>query len=147
MTSTRILLAASLAATAAALSIPVLAQVGDGNCIVAGRVTPEQIWAPRMAGVELLGQDGTVVTTANRQALAAVRQVRLSQPALLTRCDGSKELTRGDDLPAKAKGPVPAVGPGMLAVEAVSYPKLRSGGALVELKLAVTPERVVMLTR
>ena len=74
MTSTRILLAASLAATAAALSIPVLAQVGDGNCIVAGRVTPEQIWAPRMAGVELLGQDGTVVTTANRQALAGVRQ-------------------------------------------------------------------------
>jgi hypothetical protein len=123
--------------------------MADGSCILAGRLTVEQRWAPRLPGVELLGQDGKRVSGAYKQQLAGIRQVRLTQPALLSRCDGSGELTRADDLPAQPKSPVPAAsaGPGLLAVEAVSFPKLRTGGELVELKLAVPADRVVMLTR
>ena len=75
-----------------------------------------------------------------------MRQVRLTQPALLSRCDGDRELTRADDLPAQPKSAVPAAqaGPGLLAVEAVNFPKLRTGGELVELKLTVPADRVVM---
>ena len=142
----RTLLACTITLAAAA---PSFAQVGDTTCILAGRLTLEQRWAPRLAGVELLGRDGKVVGGSSKQALAGVRQVRLQQPALLSRCDGNQELTRADDQPAQPKTPVPAAsaGPGLLAVEAVNFPKLRTGGELVELKLAVPAERVVMLTR
>ena len=142
----RTLLACTFTLAAAA---PSFAQVGDTTCILAGRLTLEQRWAPRLAGIELLGQDGKVVSASSKQALAGVRQVRLKQPALLSRCDGNQALTRADDQPAQPKTPVPAAsaGPGLLAVEAVNFPKLRTGGELVELKLAVPAERVVMLTR
>ena len=81
-----------------------------------------------------------------RGKLAAVRQVRLSAPALLSRCDGNGQLALGPDVPG-AKAPVPAVGPGVLLVEAVSFPKLRRGGELVELRITAPAERVTMLTR
>jgi hypothetical protein len=42
---------------------------------------------------------------------------------------------------------VPAIGPGAVAVESVSFPKMRRGGELVELKLTVPAERVTMVTR
>ena len=42
--------------------------------------------------------------------------------------------------------PAAQAGPGLLAVEAVNFPKLRTGGELVELKLTVPAARVVMLT-
>ena len=42
---------------------------------------------------------------------------------------------------------MPAIGPGVVVVEAVNYPKLRRGGELVELKLTVPAERVTMMTR
>jgi len=133
------------AALAAATLTPALAQDAVGSCILAGRLG-ETGWAPRMEGVELLGANGQAVTSASRQALAGVKQVRLSAPALLSRCDGSNELALGEDPPA-SKAPVPAIGPGVLDVQAVNYPRLRRGGALVELRVAVTPERVTMVTR
>ena len=45
--------------------------------------------------------------------------------------------------------PIPAIAAGRapLAVDAISFPKLRVGGELVELKLVVPAERVVMVTR
>ena len=46
-----------------------------------------------------------------------------------------------------AKERVPAIGPGTVAVESVSFPKMRRGGELVELKLTVPAERVTMVTR
>lgn len=149
MTALRIALACTFPLAALTLAFPVSAQDSDANCIVAGRVTAQQRWAPRLPGLELLGQDGRAIGGAGRDALLRVRQVRLTQPALLSRCDGDRELTRADDLPAQPKSAVPAAqaGPGLLAVEAVNFPKLRTGGELVELKLTVPTARVVMLTR
>jgi len=143
MTSLRIALACGLALAGASASFAQAA--GDNSCIVAGRLNDEARWAPRMAGVELLGQDGRVLASADKQALATVKQVRLSAPALLSRCDGDGQLALGPESPG-AKGTVPAVGPGTVAVESVSYPKMRRGGELVELKLTVPAERVTMVT-
>ena len=122
------------------------AQGNEGSCIVAGRLGTDGYWAPRFDSVQLLGADGQALPGGGKQALASVRQVRLSAPALLSRCDGSGQLALGPEVPG-AKMPVPAVGPGVVAVESVSFPKLRTGGELVELKLTVPAERVVMLTR
>jgi hypothetical protein len=132
-------------ALAALAALPSFAQTGDARCILAGRLA-ETGWAPRMPGVQLLGADGNAVTSADKQALGAVRQVRLSAPALLSRCDGNGELALGPD-DAGPKGQVPAVSAGLVPVEAVSFPRLRRGGELVELKLTVPAERVTMVTR
>jgi hypothetical protein len=143
MNSIRIALACGLAMAAAAS----FAQgAGDNSCIVAGRVNDEARWAPRMAGVQLLGQDGRAVASADKQALANVKQVRLSAPALLSRCDGNGQLALGPESPG-TKGAVPAIGPGTVAVESVSFPKMRRGGELVELRVTVPAERVTLVTR
>ncbi|HWP13865.1 MAG TPA: hypothetical protein VNN06_18725 [Ramlibacter sp.] len=141
----RTALACALAFAALPVAIPSFAQPADASCIVAGRIASGR-WAPRMAGVQLLAQDGKAVASPDKQALTGVRQVRLTRPALLSRCDGDRELALGDDAPA-TKSPVPAASAGLLPVESVGYPKLRTGGELVELKLTVPTERVVTLTR
>ena len=135
----------ALACAVALAALPSFAQTTDANCILAGRLG-DSGWAPRMQGVQLLGQDGRAVTGSDKSSLAAVKQVRLSAPALLSRCDGNKELALGPDTPG-AKAPVPAIGPGVVAVEAVNFPKLRRGGELVELKLTVPADRVTMVSR
>lgn len=145
MTHIRTALACALA-LAGTTAIPSYAQVEGGSCILAGRLTAQARWAPRLPGVELLGQDGRTVNASDKQALAAVKQVRLSAPALLSRCDGNNELARGPDT-LGPKTPVPAIGPGVVPVESVSFPRLRTGGELVELKLTVPAERVTMMTR
>jgi len=134
-------------AALAVLSLPAAAQ-SDASCILAGRVSDQQAWAPRFAAVQLLGADGKAVNSASKEALAGVRQARLAQPALLARCDGNAALARADDEPVRAKAQVPAVSAGLVEVEAVAFPKLRTGGELVELRLRpVAAERMVMLTR
>ena len=130
-----------------ALLAPVAAQSDTGACILAGRITAQQTWAPRFAGVQLLAADGKPMASANKQALGGVRQVKLSNPALLARCDGNNELKRADDEPAQPKAQVPAVSAGVVDVESVAFPKLRTGGELVELRLRLPAERVVLLTR
>lgn len=133
---------------AAAVAAPAFAQTGDGNCILAGRLSMEQQWAPRFVGVQLLGQDGKAISASDKQALSSVRQVRLTQPALLSRCDGDRELALGDESAGpKTKVPAAKAGPGLLAVESVNFPKMRRGGELVELKVNVPADRVVMLSR
>jgi hypothetical protein len=72
--------------------------------------------------------------------------VRLSAPALLSRCDGSNELAVGEET-RTAKAPVPAIGPGVVDVQAVNFPRTRRGGTLVELRVDVAPDRVSMVTR
>jgi hypothetical protein len=136
---------AACACALALATISSFAQTTEASCIVAGRLG-ETGWAPRLQGVQLLGQDGRAVTASDKAALATVKQVRLSAPALLSRCDGNNELAAGPESPG-AKTPVPAIGPGVVAVEAVNFPRLRRGGELVELKLTVTPERVTLVTR
>ena len=135
----------ALACALALASVSSFSQAIEASCILAGRLG-DAGWAPRMQGVQLLGQDGRAITGADKPSLAAVKQVRLSAPVLLSRCDGSNELALGPDAPG-AKAPVPAVGPGLLAVEAVNYPRLRRAGELVELKLTVPAARVSMVTR
>jgi len=130
---------------AAAVAAPAFAQ-SDAQCIVAGRVS-DGAWAPRMAGLQLLSANGQAVSGASAQALAGVKQARLAQPALLARCDGDKALFNADGEAAGRKGPVPALAAGVVDVEGVSFPKLRTGGTLVELRVRVPAERVVMLTR
>jgi len=149
MTSFREVLAGGFVLATMTFAFPAIAQEGGDSCILAGRITSDQRWAPRLAGVQLLGEGGRAVSSASKQMLAGVRQVRLTRPALLSRCDGNRELARADDLPPFTKGAVPAAsaGPGLLAVESVSFPRLRAGGELVELKLTVPADRVVMLTR
>ena len=64
----------------------------------------------------------------------------MSAPALLSRCDGNYQLALGPEAPGgkpDAKPPAAKIGPGVLQVEAVSFPKLRRGGELVELRLTV----------
>jgi hypothetical protein len=137
----------SLAALAAAcLSFTAAAQTDAGQCIVAGRLSDAQ-WAPRFSGVQLLGANGQTVTGAGKDALAGVKQVRLARPALLSRCDGNNALTNADNDPRSAKAPAPALSAGVVDVESVAFPKLRTGGELVELKVRAPAERVVMLTR
>jgi hypothetical protein len=134
-----------LAACAAATLLPAAAQ-NEARCIVAGRISDGQ-WAPRFEAVQLRDAAGASVTAADRASLARVRQVELAQPALLARCDGDNPMAMADDEPAGRKGAVPALSAGVVEVESVSYPRLRTGGSLVELKVRAPAERVVMLTR
>ena len=134
-----------LLATAAALAAPAFAQ-SSAQCIVAGRLS-EGAWAPRMEGVQLLGAQGQVLAGSTREAIAGAKQVRLAQPALLSRCNGDQALLNADAEPAGRKTEVPALSAGVVVVEGVAFPKLRTGGELVELRVRVPGERVVMLTR
>jgi hypothetical protein len=129
----------------AASAVPALAQT-EPQCIVAGRLS-EGRWAPRFDAVQLRGADGRVIARADRQALAGVKRAELARPALLSRCDGDQPLASADAEPAGRKTPVPALSRGMVEVEAVSFPKLRTGGELVELRVRVPAERVVSVTR
>lgn len=137
----------TLAAAALVLACAGAQAQAENNCILAGRLAADGHWAPRFQGVELLGENGKALRGGGKNALAGVRQVRLEAPALLSRCDGSDPLMRADDEPPVIKTPVPALSAGVVDVEAVSYPKLRTGGELVELRVRVPAERVVMLTR
>jgi hypothetical protein len=133
------------AAAVAVLVAPAFAQ-GDVRCILAGRVS-EGAWAPRFAAVQLLGANGQVISAASKEALATVRRARLTGPALLSRCDGDQPVASADDEPRARKSRVPALSRGVFAVESVNFPRLRSGGELVELRVRITPERVMLLTR
>lgn len=122
------------------------AQAADASCITAGRLDTEGRWAPQFQTVRLLDEAGRALPARNRTDLARVRGVELTQPALLSACEGDRALTRGDDTVA-TKAPVPAAKPGRLVVEGVGFPKLQTGGELVELKVQVTPDRVEMIKR
>ena len=137
-----------VAAAAAAGTVPLASAqtLASGSCIVAGRLGAEGGWAPRLPDVELLGADGRVMAANTRQALFDVRQVRLSAPALLSRCDGDAPIAAGPEQPS-AKGAVPALGVGVHPVEAVYFPKLRRTGELVELRVRAAPQHVTMITR
>lgn len=118
----------------------------DARCITAGRLDGGGRWAPQFAGVRLLDEGGRVLSQPARDALSRVREAELTEPALLSRCDGNAPLAKGDDAPAP-KASVPAASRGRLKVTAVAFPKLQTGGELVELQVQVPLDRVVMITR
>jgi hypothetical protein len=134
-----------LLVAAAALAAPAFAQ-SDAQCILAGRVS-EGTWAPRFDAVQLRGTDGRVIARSSREALAGVKKAELARPALLSRCNGDQPLASADGEPRGQKTQVPALARGTVDVEGVSFPKLRTGGELVELRVRVPAERVVMVTR
>ena len=133
-------------AAAAALPLFAFAQADPGQCIVAGRLEGAQ-WAPKFAGVQLLGAQGQVVDSADKKAVSAVSRVRLARPALLSRCDGDKPLFNADGEAAGKREPVPRLAAGVFDVEAVAYPKLRTGGELVELRVRVPEGKVTVSSR
>jgi len=135
-----------LLAAAAVLPLSVFAQADPGQCIVAGRLDGAR-WAPKFAGVQLLGAHGQAVASADRKIVSATSQVRLARPALLSRCDGDKPLFNADGEPAGKKEPAPRLAAGVFDVEAVAYPKLRTGGELVELRVRVPAEKVTVSSR
>ncbi len=122
-----------------------VAHASDASCISAGRLDGEGRWAPQFQEVRLLDEAGRTLATRSKADLARVRGVELTQPALLSACAGERGLTREER--AAAKAPVPAAKAGRLVVDGVTYAKLQTGGELVELKVQVTPEQVVMITR
>lgn len=130
----------------AVLAAPAFAQT-DAQCIVAGRLGTSDQWAPRFTTLQMLDAGGKTVLSARKEALAGVKRVRLSQPALLSSCTGDAPLFNADKEPAGRKSPVPALSAGVVDVEGVSFPKLRTGGTLVELKVRAPAERVVAVTR
>jgi hypothetical protein len=132
-------------AAAAVLAAPALAQ-SEAQCILAGRLSDGR-WAPRFDAVQLRGADGRVIARSAKDALARVTKAELARPALLSRCNGAQPLLNADGEPAGRKTDVPALSRGAVDVEAVSFPKLRTGGELVELRVRVPAERVVMVRR
>ncbi|MEY2618133.1 MAG: hypothetical protein RL522_1135 [Pseudomonadota bacterium] len=121
------------------------AHASDASCISAGRLDGEGRWAPQFQEVRLLDEAGRTLATRSKADLSRVRGVELTQPALLSACAGDRGLTREER--ASTKAPVPAAKPGRLVVDSVAYAKLQAGGELVELKVQVTPEQVVTITR
>jgi hypothetical protein len=118
--------------------------VQASTCITAGRMDAAG-WAPKFQTVRLLDGAGRALSVKNKSELTQVRAVELTEAALLSVCDGNKALTRGDG--ATTKGPVPAAKPGRFNVAGVGFPKLQTGGELVELEISVPADQIVMITR
>lgn len=139
--NTRLFFLAAVAAVAA----PAFAQ-SDAQCILAGRLSDGQ-WAPHFETVRLLGEGGRPIDASDRASLAGVKKASLAAPMLLSKCDGDQALFNGDNEAPGRKTQVPALARGTVDVEGVSFPKLRTGGELVELRVRVPADRVVMMTR
>jgi hypothetical protein len=63
-------------------------------CITAGRLDGDGRWAPQFRAVRLLDEAGRAIAAPGQTALARVRSVELTEPALLSRCDGNQPLAR-----------------------------------------------------
>jgi hypothetical protein len=114
------------------------------TCITAGRMDTAG-WAPQFKSVQLLNEAGRVLVVKNKSELNQVKAVELKEAALLSVCDGSKSLTRGDD--ATIKGAVPAAKPGRFNVVGLSFPMLQIGGELVEFEIIIVADQIAMITR
>ena len=122
--------------------------LADKPCILAGRLNADNRWAPLARGVTLLNAQGERVSASSKKALDTVKAVRLSEPALVSQCNGNQPLVSGDST-AGSKTPAPAIKPGSMAlnVEAIYYPPVRAGGQWVELQLVLPADRVVTAAR
>jgi hypothetical protein len=125
-----------------------VAQAGDAQCVLAGRLNSEGRWAPQASGMRLLDASGKPVAGAEQASLAAVKAVRVTKPALLSKCNAGQTIASGD-ASAGSKSPAPAVTAGSAPIEAQVMATLpgRAGSQWVELRVNVPAERVVLLTR
>ena len=123
------------------------AQASEAQCLLAGRVNSDGRWAPQASGMQLLDASGKPLTGATQSQLAAVEAVRLTQPALLAKCDAGQAMADGGA--GTGKTPVPALSAGNAPIEVQALATLsgRTGGQWIELRVSVPAERVVMLTR
>ena len=122
--------------------------LADKSCILAGRLNADNQWAPLARGVTLLNAQGERVSASSKKALDTVKAVRLSEPALVSQCNGNQPLASGEGTTG-SKTPAPTVKPGLIAlnVEAIYYPPVRAGGQWVELQLVLPVDRVVTAAR
>jgi len=118
----------------------------ETSCITAGRFNADGKWSPQFQSVKLLDDTGRSLSVKLKSELVLVRGVELLEPALLSGCEGERALTRGTDV-ITDKAPVPAAKPGRHNVIGLGFPKLQIGGELVELKLQVNTDQIVMITR
>ena len=122
------------------------AQATESTCITAGRMSADGNWSPQFQSVRLLDDAGRRLSVKLKSELTLVRGVELTEPALLSGCEGDRALTRGNDVVTE-KLPAPAAKAGRLNVISVGFPKLQIGGELVELKVQVNADQIVMITR
>ena len=122
------------------------ANASESSCITAGRFNGDGKWSPQFQSVKLLDDAGRALSVKLKSELALVRGVELLEPALLSECEGDRALTRCADA-ITDKAPVPAVKPGRHSVIGLGFPKLQIGGELVELKVQVNIDQIVMINR
>jgi len=122
------------------------ANASETSCITAGRFNADGKWSPQFQSVKLLDDTGRSLSVKRKSELVLVRGVELLEPALLSGCEGDRALNRGTDV-ITDKAPVPAAKPGRHSVIGLGFPKLQIGGELVELKLQVNADQIVMITR
>jgi len=138
-------LKASVLLAGAALTLA-SACASESSCITAGRINDAGNWSPQFQSVRLLDDTGRRLSIKLKSELTLVRGVELTEPALLSGCVGDREIARGNDVTPE-KAPVPAAKAGRLNVISVGFPKLQVGGELVELKVQVNDDQIVMITR
>jgi hypothetical protein len=124
-----------------------VAHASEIACITAGRLDGNGQWAPKFHSVRLIDASGQAISGSKKEVLKNLQALEITEPALLSACEGDQALTPADGAQAQTKSPVPAAKPGRLAVVGVGYPPLRVGGALVEVKVQVSAEQIMMLTR
>ena len=122
------------------------ANASETSCITAGRLNADGNWSPQFQSVKLLDDTGRSLSVKLKSELTLVRGVELLEPALLSVCEGDRALTRGNDVITN-KAPVPAVKSGRHSVIGLGFPRLQIGGELVELKVQVNADQIVMITR
>ena len=120
----------------------------DKPRILAGRLNADNRWAPLARGVTLLNAQGESVSASSKKALDTVKAVRLSEPALVSQCNGNQPLVSGE-ITTGSKTPAPSIkhSPIALNLVAIYYPPVRAGGQWVELQLVLPADRVVIAKR
>lgn len=124
-----------------------VAYASDVACITAGRLDSHGQWAPKFDSVRLLDGLGRAISSSNRDELKNLQALEITEPALLSACLGNKPMTPAVGSQAQTKSPVPAAKPGRVIVVGLGYPQLRVGGTLVEVKVQVSEDQIVMLSR
>jgi hypothetical protein len=125
----------------------------ENRCILAGHLDEQARWSPALRHVELFDAQGNALQVlAGSEAKASldkVKQVRIKAPALLSTCNGTQAIAKGEDGAGAPKAMVPAVSAGnaLIAVESVNLPAGRNASQWVELKLALASDRVAMIRR
>lgn len=139
-TNNRIVKFSFLSAAAACL---LLTSVQASTCITAGRMDAAG-WAPQFQSVRLLDEGGRFLPVKDKSQLTQIRAVELTELALLSVCDGSKPVARGDG--SLSKGLVPAAKLGRFNVTGLGFPKLKNG-ELVELEITIAADQIEMVSR